>query len=272
MIGLVLAEKIGILEYISENLTKMLGVNQNKQAHLYDVWEHSLRTLQHAADKKLELKIRLAALFHDIGKPATKREVGNKTTFYGHDVVGAKITRETLSDLRFSKEIIEEVSNLVRWHMFFSDTEEITASAVRRLIKNVGKENIWNLMELRKCDRVGTGRPKEEPYRLRKFEAMLEEVMSDPVDVSMLKINGNVLINDLKIEVGPKIGYILHALLEEVLDNPEKNTDEYLLKRAGEMANMEIDVLKALGETGKEAKKEAEEEKIKEIRSKRGVK
>jgi poly(A) polymerase/tRNA nucleotidyltransferase (CCA-adding enzyme) len=272
MIGLMMTQKLGILEFIAPVLENMVGVNQNKQAHLYDVWEHSLRTLQHAADKELSLVLRLAALFHDIAKPQTKREVGGKTTFYGHDVVGARIARETLSNLNFSKEIIDKVTNFVRWHMFFSDTEEITPSAVRRLIRNVGKDNIWDLMELRKCDRIGSGRPKEEPYRLRKFEAMLDEVMSDPIDVTMLKINGNILINDLKMAAGPKIGYILHALLEEVLDNPDKNTEVFLVKRAGKLAELDIEALKALGETGKEAKKEAQEAEVKEIRGKRGVK
>lgn len=272
MIGLNMAQKLEILSFISPELENMVGVDQNKQAHLYNVWEHSLRALQHAADKKLSLIIRLSALFHDIAKPQTKRVIGDKTTFYGHDVVGAKVTRETLARLNFSKEIIEKVTNFVRWHMFFSDTEEITPSAVRRLIRNVGKENIWDLIEIRKCDRIGSGRPKEEPYRLRKFEAMLEEVMSDPIDVTMLKINGNILINDLKIEAGPKIGFILHALLEEVLDDPKKNIEVFLVKRAGELAEMDINVLKALGETGKDAKKEAQEAEVKEIRDKRGVK
>jgi len=272
MIGLNMAQKLEILTFISPELENMVGVAQNKQAHLYDVWEHSLRSLQHAADKDLSLIIRLSALFHDIAKPQTKREVGNNTTFYGHDVVGAKVTRETLSRLNFSKEIVEKVSNFVRWHMFFSDTEEITPPAVRRLIRNVGKENIWDLMEIRKCDRIGSGRPKEEPYRLRKFEAMIEEVMSDPIDVTMLKINGNVLMSDLKMEAGPKIGFILHALLEEVLDDPAKNTEVFLVKRAGELAEMDISILKTLGETGKDAKKEAQEAEVKEIRGKRGVK
>jgi tRNA nucleotidyltransferase (CCA-adding enzyme) len=272
MIGLMMTQKLGILEFIAPILENMVGVNQNKQAHLYDVWEHSLRTLQHAADKELSLVLRLSALFHDIAKPQTKREVGGKTTFYGHDVVGARVAHETLSNLNFSKEIIEKVTRLVRWHMFFSDTQEITPSAVRRLIRNVGKENVWDLMDLRKCDRIGSGRPKEEPYRLRKFESMIDEVMSDPIDVTMLKIDGNILINNLKMSAGPKIGYILHALLEEVLDNPKKNTEEFLMKRAEELFELDIEVLKSLGETGKEAKKEAQEAEVKEIRGKRGVK
>jgi poly(A) polymerase/tRNA nucleotidyltransferase (CCA-adding enzyme) len=249
----------------------MIGVSQNKQAHLYDVWEHSLRSLQHAADKKYPLEVRLAALFHDISKPETKRIEGNKTTFYGHEVVGAKVTRETLKDLRFSKEIIDKVSNLVLNHMFFSDTEEITLSAVRRLVAKVGKENIWDLINLRICDRIGTGRPKEEPYRLRKYQTMIEEVMRDPLSVSMLKIDGSKIMEMFHAKPGPKIGYILHALMDEVLDNPEKNTEMFLVKRAEELLAMSDEELKQLGEKGKDSLKKTEEEEIKKLRSKRHV-
>lgn len=271
-IGLALAEKTNILSHISESLTGMLGVDQNKKAHKYDVWEHSLRTLQHAADKGYSLEIRLAALFHDIGKPITKREESGKTTFYNHEVVGANVTRETLKDLRFSRETISKVEKLVKNHMFFSDTDQVTLSAVRRLVAKVGKEDIWDLIKLRICDRIGTGRPKEEPYRLRKFQSMVEEVMRDPTSVSMLKIDGNDLIKEFHVEPGPKIGWILNALLEDVLDDPKKNTKTFLVKRVEELLKLKDNDLKELGEKGKEALEKVEEKELKEIRKKRGVK
>jgi tRNA nucleotidyltransferase (CCA-adding enzyme) len=272
MIGLNMAQKIGILEYISPELNAMVGVDQNKEAHKYDVWEHSLRTLQHAADKVFSLEVRLAALFHDISKPETKRQKGGKTTFFGHEVVGARVTRETLKKLTFSKEIIEKSSNLVRWHMFFSDTEEITLSAVRRLIRKVGKENIWDLIDLRKCDRIGTGRPKEQPYRLRKFQSMIDEVMRDPISVGMLKLNGDIMINELHMKPGPKIGDVLHALLEEVIEDPSKNDLEYQKSRAIELYDMDHNQLKKLGEKARETREEAEERELTQLRSKRHVK
>jgi tRNA nucleotidyltransferase (CCA-adding enzyme) len=191
MIGLNMAQKVGVLKYISPILEEMLHVEQNKEAHKYDVWEHLLRSLQHAVDKKYDFETRLAALFHDVAKPQTKRQNGNKTTFFGHEVVGERVTRETLESLKFSRETINKVALLVRWHMFFSDPDEITLSAVRRLIARVGEENIWDLINLRICDRIGTGRPKEEPYRLRKFESMIEEALKAPVSLKKLKINGD---------------------------------------------------------------------------------
>jgi tRNA nucleotidyltransferase (CCA-adding enzyme) len=272
MIGLVMLQKLGILKYLSKDMENMVGVSQNKEAHLYDVWEHSLRALQHASDKGFSKVVRLSALFHDIGKPPTKRVSGNKTTFFGHEVIGANVSRETLKNLKYDKETIEKVYKLVRWHMFFSDTEQITLSAVRRLVAHVGEELIWELINLRICDRIGTGRPKEEPYRLRKFKSMIEEVLRDPISVSMLKVNGNSLIDDLKINSGPKIGMILNALLEEVLDEPLKNSYEYLIKRAEELSKMSENDLKKIAEKAKKEKEMAENEQIKAIRDKNFVK
>jgi len=173
-----LAQAIGALRYIAPDLERGMGVEQN-QAHSYDVWEHNLRSLQHAADKDWPFDIRLSALFHDVSKPETRRRSEEKRdwTFYGHDVVGARVTKKALQDLRFPKETVDKVSGLVRWHMFFSDPEKVTLSAVRRIIRNVGQENIWDLVHLRICDRIGTGRPKEQPFRLRKYQSMIEEAL-----------------------------------------------------------------------------------------------
>ena len=272
-IGLILSHKLGILKQIMPELEEGIGVEQNK-AHAFDVFEHLLRTVEHSAKKDFTLETRLAALFHDIGKPATRRRSDEKGdwTFYGHDVVGAKMTAKIMARLAFPKKTIETVTKLVRWHMFFSDTEQITHSAVRRIVNRVGKENIWFLMDVRTCDRIGTGRPKESPYRLRKYHAMVEEVMRDPLSVGMLKINGGRVIEITKLQPGPKIGQILHALLEEVLDDPSKNSEEYLEERAIELAALSDAELLALGEKAKETKEKEEEKEIQEIRKKHWVK
>lgn len=271
MIGLGMAQKLGILTHISKYLNQMVGVSQEKEAHKYDVFEHSLRALQHAADRGFNLETRLSALFHDIAKPQTKRKDGNKTTYFGHEVLGAKFTRETLNNLKFSKEIVEKVTKMVRWHMFFSDTEQITLTAVRRMIVRVGEDSIWDLMNLRKCDRIGTGRPKEQPFRFRKYQAMIEEALRDPISVKMLKIDGETLINKFHVEQGPKIGYILHALFDEVLDDPEKNTEEYLYKRTEELKDLSMGELEKLGQIGKNRVKEEDNREVKEINKKFNV-
>ncbi len=269
MTGVFMCQRLGILKYIVPELEEGLHTKQN-QAHSYGVFEHLLRSLQCAADKKYSLEIRLAALFHDIGKPKSRRYSDEKKdyTFYGHDVIGAEMAKNILNRLHFPTKTIELVVKMVRWHMFFSDTEQISLSAVRRMVANVGKEHIWDLMNLRICDRVGTGRPKENPYRLRKYTAMIEEVMRDPVSVSMLKIDGKQLIDVLHTKPGPKIGLILSALLEEVLEDPKNNTEAFLVKRAGELNDLTDMELKEKAESGQKAQQKLEEEQIKEIRKK----
>ncbi|MEI6863974.1 MAG: HD domain-containing protein [Candidatus Adlerbacteria bacterium] len=269
MNSIILAQSIGILGYIAPDLEKGIGVEQN-QAHSFDVFEHNIRALQHAADKNWSFEVRLAALFHDIGKPASRRWSDEKHdwTFHGHDVVGARITKKALEALKFSRETIENAERMVRWHMFFSDPDKITLSAVRRIITNVGRDNIEKLIELRICDRIGTGRPKEQPFRLRKYQAMIEEALRDPISVGMLAIDGKRIMEVTGEKAGPRIGWLLHALLEEVLEDPKLNTKEYLETKILELVRLSDKDLRAIGDAGKEKKEELEEESIKEIQKK----
>jgi poly(A) polymerase/tRNA nucleotidyltransferase (CCA-adding enzyme) len=272
MDALELCQKLGLLRYMVPELEEGIGVEQN-QAHRFDVWEHNLRSLQHAADKNWPFSVRLAALFHDIGKPRSRRyDEGKKDwTFHGHDVVGARMTKKALETLKFPRETVALTVNLVRWHMFFSDPDKITLSAVRRIIRNVGPEHIEELIHLRICDRIGTGRPKEQPFRLRKYQAMIDEALRDPISVGMLNIDGKRLMEVTRETPGPKFGWTLHALLEEVLDDPKKNTPEYLEHRAGELMALPEAELKALGAEGKEKQAEAEAAEIKDIHKKHFV-
>jgi tRNA nucleotidyltransferase (CCA-adding enzyme) len=269
MKALLLAHGLGLLQYIVPELEQGVGVEQN-QAHSYDVFEHNLRALQHAADKNWPLDVRLAALLHDIGKPKARRFSDEKHdwTFHGHEVVGAKMTKKILENLKFSRETIDKVVSLVRWHMFFSDPDQITLSAVRRIVVNVGKDNIWDLINLRICDRIGTGRPKEQPFRLRKYQSMIEQALRDPISVGRLAIDGKKLMEITGERPGPRIGWILHALLEDVLDDPAKNTSEYLDKKAQELVKLSDEKLSSLGQEGKEKKEQAEEAEVQELRKK----
>src|SRR3989344_5228634 len=272
MSALVLAQRLGILEYISADLIRGVGVKQN-QAHSYDVFEHNLRTMQHGADKDFDFIIRLTGLYHDISKPETRRWSDEKKdwTFHGHDVVGFRVTKKALERLHFPRQTIEKVVKLVRWHMFFSDPEQITLSAVRRMIVNVGEENIQDLLNLRICDRIETGRPKEQPFRFRKYKAMVDQALRDPISVKMLKINGNRIMELFHVKAGPVVGWTLNALLEEILDDSAKNTEEYLNRRTRELLKLPEDELKKLGEAGKERREAAEDEEIKHIMEKHHV-
>jgi len=271
--GIEMMHELGILKYVIPELEEGIGIEQNK-AHKFNIWEHNLRALDHAAGKKWPLEIRLASLLHDIGKPASRRwsEEKKDWTFYGHEIIGAKMSIRILSRLRFPKRTIELIAKLVRYHLFFSDTEQITLSAVRRTVRNMGPENIWDLMKVRFCDRIGMGRPKETPYRLRKYESMIEEAMRTPLSVGMLKIDGNKIMELLHVKPGPKIGFILHALLEEVLDDPSKNTEDWLENKAKELNSLSEKKLEELGKKAKETKEEMERKEIEGIRKKWWVK
>lgn len=275
VMGIGLLQKLGLLTHIIPELEEGVGCEQ-KGEHIYDVFEHVLHALGHASEKKWPLHIRLSALFHDIGKPRTRRWDGTKAggagkyTFYGHEVVGAHMAKKIMDRMKFPKDITELVVKFVRYHMFFSDTKTITLSAVRRTIVNVGRENIWELMEVRECDRIGM-KKNETSYRLRKYHAMIEEALRAPTSVGMLKINGEVLIKELGIKPGPRMGWMLHAILEECLEDDSKNNLEYLKGRVLELDKMNDKELKELGEKAKHQKELVEEEEITKLRKKHGV-
>ena len=259
MQGVILLEKFGLLEHFIPELQAGIGCDQSG-IHAFDVYEHNLRTLQAAADKDFPEHVRIAALFHDIGKPATRRTGGKNKhyTFFGHEVVGARMTKSILERLKLPRETIDTVVNLVRWHMFFSDPELITLAAVRRTIVRIGEDHIDDLLNLRVCDRIGTGRPKEQPFRFRKYKAMVDEALRDPISVKMLKINGDQIMAMTDEKPGRRLGYVLNALLEEALEDSTKNTEEYMEKRALELLTLDEAALIELSEAGK--RKQAEEE------------
>ena len=143
MQGIIFMQKLGLLQHVVPELEEGIGCEQGG-AHAFDVFEHNLRTLQAAADKKHPTHLRIAALLHDIAKPATRRTGGkNKMyTFFGHEVVGAKMTQKIMQRLKFPREMTDLVVNFVRWHMFFADPDEVSLSAVRRTITRIGEEHI----------------------------------------------------------------------------------------------------------------------------------
>ena len=243
--GIDLLRELGLLKYIIPELEEGYGVSQNKH-HIYEVYDHNLRCLDYAAKKNYNKYVRIAALFHDIAKPRCKRGEGPDATFYGHEIVGAKETCQILSRLKFSKKDIEKIAKLVRYHLFYYDVGEVTESSVRRLVREVGPENMEELLQVRYCDRIGSGCPKAEPYKLRHLRYLIEKVSRDPLSVKMLKVNGDDVMKILNIQPGPKIGQILDVLLGQVLEDPEKNKKEILIgeiKKVGKLAKNELNSL-----------------------------
>ncbi|MHB9019990.1 MAG: CCA tRNA nucleotidyltransferase [Minisyncoccota bacterium] len=262
--------ELDLLKYIVPELMDGVGVSQNHH-HIFTVFEHNLRSLEYAVDKKFPIEIRLAALLHDVGKPASKRGEGPDATFYGHQVIGAKMAARIMDRLHFPNEITEKVIGLIREHMFVYDPETVTDAGARRLLRRVGSENIEDLFLLREADRIGSGVPKAQPYRLRHLKFRIEKVSKDPISAKMLQLDGSDLMKDLNMIPGPRIGFILSILLEEVLDDPTINKKEVLLERAGILNNLEDKQLSEMSKFAKKSANEAQTEIEEEIKKKYSV-
>lgn len=265
--GVILLEELNLLKYVLPELREGIGITQDKH-HIYTVFEHSVKSLEYAAKKGYSLEVRLAALLHDIGKPRTKAGESPNSTFYNHEVVGARMTIKALDRLRFSKDIAEKVAHLVRWHMFYYNVGEVSPAGVRRFLVRVGPENVDDLVKVREADRIGSGVPKAVPYKLRHMLFMIEKVKRDPLSPKMLAINGEDVMHILEILPGPRVGWILSALLEEVLDDPGRNVKEYLEKRVRELGRLTDEELRQLSEKAKEKKEKLEEKAEEEIKNK----
>lgn len=255
--GIEQLRELDLLQYIVPELVEGYNVSQNKH-HVYTVWEHNLRALEYAVKQKWSLEVRLASLFHDIGKPRVKKGDGEDATFYNHEVVGATMTTQILERLRFSKKTIEKVARLVRYHMFYYNVEEVTASSVRRLLAHIGPEYMEDLLQVRMADRMGSGVAKAEPYKLRHLRYVIEKVSHDPISPKMIKVKGEDIMNILAIEPGPRIGWILTVLLGEVLEDPKKNKKEILLARAQELGTLSDESLEKLARSAQQAKEVVE--------------
>ena len=249
--GIELLRELKLLQYSMPELQEGYGVEQNKH-HKYSVWEHNLLSLEYSVKQKWNLEVRMASLLHDIAKPRVKQGTGRDSTFYGHEIVGAKMAKHMLLHLKFPSQDIEKITKLIRYHMFYYNVDEVTESSVRRLVRKIGPEHIEDLLKLRMADRIGSGVPKAQPYKLRHWRYMIERVARDPMSVTMLKINGDEIIKLLKITPGPRIGWLLHILFGEVLDDPKKNNRAHLESRLKELHKLEDTELQKLAKKSKE--------------------
>lgn len=227
--GIVLLKNTGLLHEIIPELEEAFAIGQKSplRHHIYDVGTHSVMALKHCPSP--DPVVRLATLLHDIGKVKTYKLVGDIVTFYNHEVVSTKITRQILARLRFSKKDTEKILTLIRWHQFTVD-ERQTDSALRRFIVHIGKENIEDMLALRIGDRLGGG-ATETSWRLELFKKRLDEVQKQPFSVTDLKINGNDVMKALNCPPGPIIGKTLSDLFAEVEAGTLKNEREALLTK-----------------------------------------
>lgn len=230
--GVKLLYTSGLLTYLIPELIAMRGVKQGGH-HRLDVWDHSLEALKACPSR--DPIVRLATLLHDVGKPKTYREQGPRgVTFYAHEVVGARMARDIGKRLRLPQKEVERLFILVRWHMF-TYNPEMTDAAIRRFIRRVGLQNMNDMINLRVGDRKGGG-SQATSWRLRELQERIGEQLYEPLSLKDMAVDGQTVMKELKLEPGPEVGRILNQLFEEVLDDSDKNTVEYLTGRMKELA------------------------------------
>jgi tRNA nucleotidyltransferase (CCA-adding enzyme) len=226
-IGLFLMQRSGLMKEALPELEEGVGTDQPGGYHAHDVFKHTLMAVD-ASPKALIP--RLAALFHDIAKPRTREVYDGGATFYGHDKMGAEITEGALSRLKYSNEVVDRVVRLVSAHMFQAPETE---KGLRRLIRKVGEDQIFTLLDLRRADIVAQGKGGSSKD-VDEFEKIIREEMAKkpPLSTRDLAINGDDIMSEFGLAPGPLVGRVLNHLLEAVLDEPGLNQRETLIRLA----------------------------------------
>ena len=241
-----LARDTGVLVELLPEFGPAIGFDQESRYHDLTVDEHTFAVVQAAADAGFSLSVRLAALFHDLGKPIVGwRGNDGRLHYYakpgfsaqGHDQVGADLAAGALLRLRYPNALRKRVVRIVRRHMFQPGKGD--ARRARRFLRRNGDELAFELIDHKQADLVGKrgsgGEPPpvEEIERLARFREVVEQELSSPHRLRDLAVDGNDLI-ELGFRPGPQLGGILHELLDAVVDEPALNTRDQLLVRAKE--------------------------------------
>jgi tRNA nucleotidyltransferase (CCA-adding enzyme) len=226
--GIELLKDLGILEIFLPEIIPAIGFNQHNPHHDKDVYNHILCVLDNTPPV---LQVRIGALFHDIGKPHTltidNEGVGH---FYGHDKVGAEIVSEVLRRWRCSNELIEKVSTLVREHM--TQHANYKEKGLKKLIARVGEDEIFNLLALQKADR-SCSNEKADISSLLERENKIKDILynKEAYNINQLDLDGRDIL-ELGYKEGKIIGEILDYLLEQVMEKPDLNKKDLLIKNA----------------------------------------
>jgi tRNA nucleotidyltransferase (CCA-adding enzyme) len=223
----------GLLEEILPIFIPMIGCAQNKY-HSFDVWGHTLATIDSLPNT--DPILRLAGLFHDIGKPWVKgtHPVTGESTFYGHEDLGAGMARLILTGLKFSNEDLDRITHLVRHHLIRYGREWSNAT-IRRWVRTVGSKNVADLCILARADTAGKG-PAKVALDVKLIDDLEDRVQNlsltevIPESTKILAINGHDVMQLLGIPPGPKVGKILNSMLEAVIDDPNLNNRKSLLR------------------------------------------
>ncbi len=225
----------GVLEHVLPELAAQRGVPQDKIPG-HDLWLHCLTAVDAAARiDPGNQRLRMAALLHDIGKPATFAD-GH---FVGHDVEGAAMAEALLARLAFPRREAQPIAGLIRQHMFNYEPRW-SGAAIRRFVRRVGRDNIDDLLKLRAADNVGSGLAPDAG-RLNELRARIDDELrgNPPLSLADLAVHGDDLTRELDIEPGPAIGMLLDRLLSLVIADPAQNRRDLLLAHAGDWLKQE---------------------------------
>jgi tRNA nucleotidyltransferase (CCA-adding enzyme) len=240
-----LARDTGVLVQVLPEFERSIGFDQESRYHDLTVDEHTFAVVQAAADAKYALAVRLAAVFHDVGKPYVAwRGTDGRLHYYAkhgyaehsHEQVSAQLAGTALRRLRYPNALRDRVCRIVRHHMF--QVGKGDAVRARRFLAKHGDELAFQLVDHKEADFLGKRGtdgppPLEDVDKLRRFRRVLERERRQPHRLKDLAVDGSDLI-ELGFRPGPALGKTLQELLRDVVDEPDRNTREVLLARARE--------------------------------------
>lgn len=234
--GIDLLKDCGILKIILPEIYALVDYTPKCNNHNKNVFSHTLKVIDNT---KNHLILRLAALFHDVGKLNTLTEKNGHYYFPGHSEEGAILTKEILLRLKFDNATIESVCALIYDHLVLDISHLPTDGEIKRLINRVGVKNIFTLIELQRADINSLSEPplflKKVSYIYDRAKHILDN--GEPLTIKDLDIDGALLTKELNIKPGKIVGEILNILLDQVLDNKALNTKSQLLSIAKSFLN-----------------------------------
>jgi poly(A) polymerase/tRNA nucleotidyltransferase (CCA-adding enzyme) len=233
-VGFNLMVRVGLLGQIIPEILEGYGKKQDA-SHRYTIYKHIMQTLDQVEPDAV---LRLTALLHDISKPRVRKKINGEFSFLGHEKESTKLAREIMERLKFSKEIIGKVTNLIAHHMSIAEYDSgWSDGAVRRLIRRVGSENVDRLLAFRKADILAHGIDDEKMGQFSELKERIEILRRKGLVLKTqdLAIDGHEVMEILGLSEGPEVGTILEKLVDRVTDHPELNTKGELMALLGEM-------------------------------------